>query len=44
MLGSKKLKTTLDEKVIQPIQNAVMIAWAAIIIAFLALLAVAGSA
>jgi hypothetical protein len=44
MLGSKKLRTTLDEKVIQPIQNAVMIAWAAIIIAFLALLAVAGSA
>jgi hypothetical protein len=44
MLGSKKARAVLDEKVIQPIQNAVIIAWAAICIAFIALLAVAGSA
>jgi hypothetical protein len=44
MLGSKKLRSAVDEKIIQPIQNAVIMAWAAIIIAFVALLAVAGSA
>lgn len=44
MLGSKKLRTAVDEKIVKPVQNAVIMAWAAIIIAFMALLAVAGSA
>lgn len=44
MLGSKKFRTVVDEKIVKPVQNAVIMAWAAIIIAFMALLAVAGSA
>jgi hypothetical protein len=44
MLGSKKIKATLDEKVIQPVQNAVIVAWAALCIAVIALFAVLGSA
>lgn len=44
MLGSKKVKATIDEKIVQPVQNAVMIAWAALVVACIALFAVLGSA
>lgn len=44
MLGSKKVKATIDEKIVQPVQNAVMIAWTALVVACIALFAVLGSA
>jgi hypothetical protein len=44
MLGTKKARAKIDEKIIQPIQNAVIVAWAAICIALIALFAVCGSA